>query len=99
MKILFNRSWNYKKSLKTQVTLHSLLMTVTSSGWLYPLDSHRFHIHRHNGTLGINMSLAVLLVRALFTNMLSFGGGCTNVLQGIILLVIFAVYLFTTIVP
>lgn len=50
-------------------------------------------------TLGIDHKSTVLLVLALFTNMLSFGSGRTTVLQGIVLLVIFAVYLFTTIVP
>lgn len=50
-------------------------------------------------TLGIDTKSTVLLVLAFFTNMLSFGGGRTTILQGVVLLVIFAVYLFTTIVP
>lgn len=50
-------------------------------------------------TLGIDGKSTVLLMLSLFTVMLSFGHGRTNVLQGIVLLVIFAVYLFTTIVP
>lgn len=50
-------------------------------------------------TLGIDTKSIVLLVLSLFTIMLSFGTGRTNVLQGVVLLVIFAVYLFTTIVP
>jgi Ca2+:H+ antiporter len=50
-------------------------------------------------TLGIDTKSMVLLVLAFFTNMLSFGSGRTTVLQGVVLLVIFAVYLFTTIVP
>ena len=50
-------------------------------------------------TLGIDMKSIVLLVVSLFTIMISFGSGRTNVLQGVVLLVIFAVYLFTTIVP
>ena len=41
----------------------------------------------------------VLLVLAFFTNMLSFATGRTTILQGVVLLVIFAVYLFMTIVP
>ncbi|HYH16780.1 MAG TPA: ionic transporter y4hA [Flavisolibacter sp.] len=49
--------------------------------------------------LGIDTKSIVLLVLSLFTIMLSFGTGRTNVLQGVVLLVIFAVYLFTTIVP
>lgn len=50
-------------------------------------------------TLGIDGKSTVLLMLSLFTVMLSFGNGRTNVLQGIVLLVIFAVYLFTTVVP
>lgn len=50
-------------------------------------------------TLGIDTKSTVLLLLALFTVMLSFGTGRTNILQGVVLLVIFAVYLFTTIVP
>jgi Ca2+:H+ antiporter len=50
-------------------------------------------------TLGIDAKSTVLLILSLFTIMLSFDNGRTNVLQGIVLLVIFAVYLFTTIVP
>jgi Ca2+:H+ antiporter len=41
----------------------------------------------------------VLLILSLFTIMLSLGTGRTNILQGVVLLVIFAVYLFTTVVP
>lgn len=50
-------------------------------------------------TLGIDTKSTVLLILSLFTIMLSFGAGRTTILQGIVLLVIFAVYLFTTIVP
>lgn len=50
-------------------------------------------------TLGIDTKSTVLLVLSLFTIALSFGTGRTTVLQGVVLLVIFAVYLFTTIVP
>ena len=50
-------------------------------------------------TLGIDAKSIVLLVLSLFTIMISFGTGRTNILQGVVLLVIFAVYLFTTIVP
>jgi Ca2+:H+ antiporter len=49
--------------------------------------------------LGIDMKSAVLLLLALFVSSLSLATGRTNVLQGVILLVIFAVYLFTTIIP
>jgi Ca2+:H+ antiporter len=50
-------------------------------------------------TLGIDTRSIVLLVLSLFTIMISFGTGRTNILQGVVLVVIFAVYLFTTIVP
>lgn len=49
--------------------------------------------------LGIDMKSAVLLLLALFVSALSLITGRTNVLQGVILLVIFAVYLLTTIIP
>jgi Ca2+:H+ antiporter len=50
-------------------------------------------------TLGIDTKSMMLLILSLFTIMLSFGTGRTTILQGIVLLVVFAVYLFTTIVP
>jgi Ca2+:H+ antiporter len=50
-------------------------------------------------TLGIDSKSIVLLVLSLFTIMISFGTGRTNILQGVVLIVIFAVYLFTTVVP
>lgn len=50
-------------------------------------------------TLGIDSKAMVLLMLALFTIILSFGTGRTTILQGVVLLLVFAVYLFTTIVP
>jgi Ca2+:H+ antiporter len=50
-------------------------------------------------TLGIDTKSTLLLILSLFTIMLSFGTGRTTILQGVVLLVLFAVYLFTTIVP
>ncbi|PST82418.1 ionic transporter y4hA [Pedobacter yulinensis] len=50
-------------------------------------------------TLGIDMKSTLLLLLALFTTMLSLANGRTNVLQGVVLLLIFAVYLFTTVAP
>lgn len=50
-------------------------------------------------SLGIDTKSTLLLLLSLFTIMLSFGTGRTTILQGVVLLVIFAVYLFTTIVP
>lgn len=50
-------------------------------------------------TLGIDTKSMVLLILSLFTVMLSLATGKTNILPGIVLLVILAVYLFTTVVP
>ena len=50
-------------------------------------------------TLGIDLKATVLLVLSLFVTGLALGTGRTTVLQGAVLLVIFATYLFTTIVP
>lgn len=49
--------------------------------------------------IGIDAKATVLLLLALFINALSLSTGRTNILQGTILLVIFGVYLFTTIIP
>jgi Ca2+:H+ antiporter len=50
-------------------------------------------------TLGLDTKSMVLMILSLFTVMLSLATGKTNILPGIVLLVIFAVYLFTTVVP
>ncbi|RQO73900.1 ionic transporter y4hA [Pedobacter sp. KBW06] len=50
-------------------------------------------------TLGIDMKSTVLLLLSQFTIMLSLATGRTNILQGVVLLVIFAVYLFTIVAP
>ncbi|RAJ06483.1 Ca2+:H+ antiporter [Chitinophaga skermanii] len=50
-------------------------------------------------SLGIDTRSTLLLVLSLFVISISFGAGRTNVLQGLVLLTIFATYLFTTIVP
>ncbi len=50
-------------------------------------------------TLGIDAKSTVLLVLSLFVASLSLGTGRTAVMQGTVHLVIFAVYLFTAIVP
>ncbi len=50
-------------------------------------------------TLGIDLKSTVLLVLSLFVAGLALGTGRTTVLQGAVLLMIFATYLFTTIVP
>jgi Ca2+:H+ antiporter len=50
-------------------------------------------------TLGIDVKSTVLLVLSLLVATLSLGTGRTTVLQGMVHLVLFAVYLFTTVVP
>lgn len=50
-------------------------------------------------TLGIDARGMTLLALSLFVAVLSLGAGRTTVLQGAVHLVIFAVYLFTTVVP
>jgi Ca2+:H+ antiporter len=49
--------------------------------------------------LGLDLKRMVLLAMSLLVATLSIGTGRTTVLQGMVHLVIFAVYLFTTIVP
>lgn len=50
-------------------------------------------------SLGLDAKASVLLLLSLFVASLSLGTGRTTVLQGTVHLVIFAVYLFTTVVP
>lgn len=50
-------------------------------------------------TLGIDLKSTVLLLLSLMVTTLSLGTGRTTILQGAVHLVIFAVYLFTTVVP
>lgn len=50
-------------------------------------------------TLGLDAKSTVLLFLTLIVSILSLGTGRTTVLQGAVHLVIFAVYLFTTVVP
>jgi Ca2+:H+ antiporter len=50
-------------------------------------------------TLGIDPKATVLLLLSLFVTGQSLGTGRTTILQGAVLLVLFATYLFTTVVP
>ncbi|CAN5786861.1 ionic transporter y4hA [soil metagenome] len=50
-------------------------------------------------TLGIDIKATVLLMLSMFVTVIALQTGRTTVLQGTVLLVIFAVYLFTTVVP
>jgi Ca2+:H+ antiporter len=49
--------------------------------------------------LGIDLKSTLLLSLTLFITSMLFATGRTNVQQGLVLLVIFAVYLFTSVVP
>src|SRR5271154_1605507 len=50
-------------------------------------------------TLGISAESTVLLILSLFVTAVALRTARTNILHGVVLLVIFAVYLFTTVVP
>lgn len=50
-------------------------------------------------TLGLSDKGTVLLLLTLLVSVLSLGNGRTTILQGVVHLVIFGVYLFTTVVP
>ena len=50
-------------------------------------------------SLGLDAKAMVLLMLTLIVTTLSLGTGRTTVLQGVVHLLIFAVYLFTTVVP
>jgi Ca2+:H+ antiporter len=50
-------------------------------------------------TLGLDAKSSVLLMLSLLVTTLSLGTGRTTVLQGVVHLVIFATYLFTTVIP
>ncbi|UYW01506.1 ionic transporter y4hA [Flavobacterium agricola] len=50
-------------------------------------------------TLGIDAKSTVLLILSLFVVSLSLNSGKTNIQKGVVLLVIFAAYLFLTVVP
>ena len=50
-------------------------------------------------TLGIDLKSTVLLGLSMFVSVIALQTGRTTILQGTVMLVIFATYLFTTIVP
>lgn len=87
-----------KNRLQTSLNL-ALGSALASIGLTIPAVAMVSVITGFPVTLGIDTKSTMLLLLSLFTIMLSFGTGRTNVLQGVVLLVIFAVYLFTTIVP
>jgi len=87
-----------KNRLQTSLNL-ALGSALASIGLTIPAVAIVSIIGGYTITLGIDTKSTVLVLLSLITIMLSFGTGRTNVLQGVVLLVIFAVYLFTTIIP
>jgi Ca2+:H+ antiporter len=67
------------------LTIPAVAIVLLSTGWLL--------------TLGIDVKSTVLLMLTLMVATLSLDTGRTTVLQGAVHLVIFVVYLFTTVVP
>jgi Ca2+:H+ antiporter len=87
-----------KNRLQTSLNL-SLGSALASIGLTIPAVAVVSLVTGLTLTLGIDAKSTVLLLLSLFTIMLTLATGRTNILQGIVLLVIFAVYLFTTVVP
>ncbi len=87
-----------KNRLQTSLNL-ALGSALASIGLTIPAVAIVSVISGFSVTLGIDSKSTLLLFLSLFTIMLSFGTGRTTILQGVVLLVLFAIYLFTTIVP
>lgn len=87
-----------KNRLQTSLNL-ALGSALASIGLTLPAVAAVSIITGMRITLGIDIKAMVLLVLAQFTIMLSLATGRTNILQGIVLLMIFLVYIFTIIVP
>lgn len=87
-----------KNRLQTSLNL-SLGSALASIGLTIPAVAAVSIITGLPVTMGIDSKSMILLMLSLFTIILSFGTGKTTILQGVVLLVVFAVYLFTTIVP
>lgn len=87
-----------RNRLQTSLNL-ALGSALASIGLTIPAVAILAYFSGFTVTLGIDMKSTLLLILSLFTIGISFNAGRTNVLQGIVLLVILAVYLFTTIFP
>ncbi len=87
-----------KNRLQTSLNL-ALGSALASIGLTIPAVAIVAMITGMTITLGIDMKATVLLLLSLFTIMLSLKTGKTNMLQGVVLLVIFATYLFTIVAP
>jgi Ca2+:H+ antiporter len=87
-----------KNRLQTSLNL-ALGSALASIGLTIPAVAIVGYFTGFTITLGIDTKSTLLLILSLFTISISFGAGRTNILQGIVLLVILATWLFTTIVP
>ncbi|WP_341840877.1 ionic transporter y4hA [Chitinophaga caseinilytica] len=87
-----------KNRLQTSLNL-ALGSALASIGLTIPAVALVSIIAGFDVTLGIDTKSTLLLLLSLFTISISFNAGRTNIQQGVVLLVILATYLFTTIVP
>jgi Ca2+:H+ antiporter len=84
--------------LQTSLNL-ALGSALASIGLTIPAVSLLSIIMHSQLALGIDIKSTVLLILSLFVSAVALRTGRTTILNGIVLLVIFAVYLFTTVVP
>lgn len=87
-----------KNRLQTSLNL-ALGSALASIGLTIPAVAIVAYFAGFTVTLGIDTKSILLLLLSLFTISISFSAGRTNVLQGVVLLVILATYLFITVVP
>lgn len=87
-----------KNRLQTSLNL-ALGSSLATIGLTIPVVAIVSIIFNFDITLGIDAKSTLLVVLSLFTLMISFGSGRTNILQGVVLLTLFATYLFLTVVP
>lgn len=93
-------AWRAAKNNRLQTSLNLALGSALASiGLTIPAVAVLSAFTGLTITLGIDVKSTVLLFLSLFTIIISLSTGRSNILQGAVLLVIFAVYLFTTIVP
>ena len=84
--------------LQTSLNL-ALGSAIASIGLTIPTVAFlSLYMHRQL-TLGISAESTVLLILSLFVTAVALRTARTNILHGVVLLVIFAIYLFTTVVP
>lgn len=87
-----------KDRLQTSLNL-ALGSAIASIGLTIPAVAIVCYFTGMKINLGIDAKSTVLLLMSLFVISISFNTNKTNIQQGIVLLVLFATYLFTTIVP